>query len=554
MRHHLLLIVAGMLLAAAGCQTQAPPPPPYTELAELIAQGSDVDVTTLRASFEAEADFPERLSRLLELEEQALALLEDEPLKLGAIGSAILDVYHGSLTGHYAMRQFYEHVSSTDAAAPHDSWIEAINGAIEAGDGSAEAPFPVMTRSEARTHLLMNGLEPVGGIYQSTDPHPFMLLTIGKPQAGPLQRSFYDASPMYTALLRGEEARAEAEQADGETTPFTLIGRLARESDTAAQAAVGAFLASRNRTDDAIGWLRASSRAGNVLANTLLARIFFDLSRTEEDSETRDSLLGETLDNYVHAIALGSSDAMYALAVLYLGEHYGEENVDAGLPLLQRAADLDHSDAMLYMAHMHAAGEYLEQSNQNAAALYARASSLNNRRALGAYTRFLIQQPEIQPDERLGEWLEAYAALDDAEAMLLLGNLSARGVSVPADNNAAVSWYRKAVKANPQDANIVNEVAWTLTVSDVDGLQRTSYAKRIMDELMNADEVARSRPEYLDTWAATYAATGSFERAIEIQELALERARETERQDVLGVLEEHLEKFRAGETVVEAAP
>ena len=57
------------------------------------------------------------------------------------------------------------------------------------------------------------------------------------------------------------------------------------------------------------------------------------------------------------------------------------------------------------------------------------------------------------------------------------------------------------------DPNIVNEVAWTLTVSDRDSLRRERYAREIMDHLMEANEAARQRPEYLDTWAATYAAT-----------------------------------------------
>ncbi len=550
MRIHHLLIAATLSVLAAACQTPASPPPSYEVLSESIAAGDMPDVTTLREAFLNTADFPERLSRLMELEEQALALLDDEPLKLGAMGSAILDTFHGSLTGHYAMLRFYDHVSSDDAADDHRAWMEAIRTAIERGDGSVDAPFEVMTRTEGRTHVLMDNLEPVGGIYQSTDTHPFMLLLVTKPQDQALTRRFYDVSPMYQALVKN----TAAQEAGVDTTPFTLIGLLARESDSAAQAAVGAFLASRNRTEDAIGWLRASSRAGNVLANTLLARIFFDASRSEEDETKRESLLSDALDNYVHAIALGSSDAMYALAVLYLGGHYGEENLDAGIPLLERAARLDHSDAILYLAHLYAAGERVAQSNELAAKHYVRAAELDNRRALGAYARFLVAEQSIAADARLQDWLQRYADQEDAEAMLLIGNLHARGIIGSQDIKAALKSYRAAVKANPGDANIVNEVAWTLVVSDLIELQDPRYAKRIMDAVMTQDTEASGRPEYLDTWAAIHAANGDFERAIALQEQALARARELNRTDVLEILETHLEKFRAGETIIEPAP
>ena len=119
--------------------------------------------------------------------------------------------------------------------------------------------------------------------------------------------------------------------------------------------------------------------------------------------------------------------------------------------------------------------------------------------------------------------LEDLAGNDEAEAMVILGNLYARGIASKASNRTALRWYKKAVKTAPANADIVNEVAWTLTVSDIPGLKRAKYAKSIMDFLMDEDEDARIRPEYLDTWAATHAASGDFERAIALQQIDLER-------------------------------
>ena len=75
-----------------------------------------------------------------------------------------------------------------------------------------------------------------------------------------------------------------------------------------------------------------------------------------------------------------------------------------------------------------------------------------------------------------------------------------------------------------------------------------------MDYLMNADADARMRPEYLDTWAATYAATDDFERAVALQEEAIKIAEADDYVEVQDVLREHLEDFKAGRTLSESIP
>ena len=54
-------------------------------------------------------------------------------------------------------------------------------------------------------------------------------------------------------------------------------------------------------------------------------------------------------------------------------------------------------------------------------------------------------------------------------------------------------------------------------VRPINSLRDSRYARTLMDKLMAADEAARDRPEYLDTWATTYAATGDFVTAIDKQ-------------------------------------
>ncbi len=572
------LVLTALLFLLAACQSTRTPPV-YSDLVTRINAGEEVAVTDLQAAFAHREDLATVFPQLQELERQALAIMADEPLKLGAIGTAILDLYQGSLAGHMVLEAFYTHVDSGDAIGPHTAWISRIRDAIGTSAGTAEDPFEVTGQAEAHAHLAAQQLEPVGGIYQSEPHSPLILALLGKKEGGPVRTAFYSLNPMYRALTARfpsaeetaakdsptndskskkkpsaeEAAAAEANQA------LAMIGILARESDTAAQTSVGAFLATRRRTEDALGWLGAAARNGNLVANMLIAGIYRDQIKDAPDDKTREEYKAEIVNNYTHAIALGSPDAMYALGVLYLNEQFGKENVAAGIPLLERASGLEHGDSLTYLGHLHATGEHFPEDRNKAADHFIRASILGNPRATYAYARLLLTpENKLAPDQRIHEWLDKLADQEDAEAMVHLGNLHARGIGVEQaprkGTRSAFRWYRAAVKQNPDDPNIVNEVAWTLAVSDVDGLPQPRFARSIMDRLMTDNHDAGSRPEYLDTWAAIHAANGDFEEAITLQEKALSRAQELKREDVYDILKEHLDKFRAGEVIVERAP
>ncbi|MEQ8859513.1 MAG: hypothetical protein RIC56_12770 [Pseudomonadales bacterium] len=549
-------------LLVMGCQSA---PPSYRDLAEAFTAEEDIDPQRLREAFLRAPDLAQRLQRLGDLEAQALAVVEDEPLKLGSIGSAILDTYVGSLTGHYVLARFYDRVSNAKADF-HRAWVERIQADMAtAGDGSRDAPYPVMTPVEARMFALSQGLSAVGSIYQTdvTEDVPFSLLLQVRPPDGPLRPMSFDLTGLYQSTRDDFSAAAAAAGPDdvgpgGEFTPFTLIGFLAKQNDSAAQTAVGLFLASppQNRYQDAAQWLRAASRTGNVVANSLLASIYLQMARGTEDDASRGEAMDQVMENYLHAIALGSADAMYALGVLYLNGHYGEENQVAGVPLLKQAMELGHGEATLFLGHLYYTGEVVDRDLATAREYYAAAADLGNAFARRSYARFLLDRDIGQPgDPRALTWLEELADDGEAESMLLLGNLHARGVGTEANVRRAVRWYKAAVKQAPEDPNIVNEVAWTLAVTDQPPLRRARYARKIMDRLMEANDQARQRPEYLDTWAATYAATGDFDRAVILQQEALDVALSAaDYADVVDVLREHLDAFSAGRTVSEAVP
>ncbi len=533
------LVVAGSL----GCQSV---PLSYGTLTDKISDGQLVSVTDLRSTFLELEDLSERIERLIELETQAMQIVDDAPLKLGSIGTAILDTYYGSLTGHYILERFYNHLESIDAAAPHRKWLARIREDMESdATGSRENPYPAMTATEAQMYAISLGMSPVGSIYQTNKQLPYSMLLQVHPKQGAIRNLHFDLSSVFEAKRR--EFLGEVK-----FSPFALIGYQAKRGDSAAQAAIGRFLASQNRLDEATNWLRASSRTGNLQANSILARIFLQRASQQTDPELKRAALDEVLENYLHAVALGSTDAMYALGVLYLNDHYGEENKSSGVPLLKQAAELEHSDAAMFLAHMHYTGEAVERDLDVASTYYVQASELDNAFARRAYARFLLA--EQREDPRAIAWLRELARDDDAESMLLLGNLHARGVGVRRSPRRAVGWYKDAVKVSPDDANIINEVAWTLTVSDLQRLKRARYALTIMDDLMSSDDDARSKPEYLDTWAAAHAANGDFGRAISVQQEAVEAAKAEQYESVREIIEQHLDEFKNGRTITETAP
>lgn len=528
-----------------------------------FTRAADFDPVVAHSVFIAAEDYPEKLARLIELERQALALIEDEPLKLASIGAAILDIYPASQTGQFAMQRYYAHVEASAPLAMHEQQLELIQEAMLAsGDGGPMTPYRVMTIYDAQIYARSIDHSPVGSIYQTAALNSLIYLMITRPVEARLRQVFFDVSHILSGLTPADQAKVEnepAESGDGEQTPhpWAVIRVLAGDMDTAAQTAIGAFLARNQQYDNALSWLKVASRTGNILANTLLARIYASQANDSDEGEEKEEFRELSLENYLHAIALGSTDSMYSLAGLYLSDFYGEENREAAIPLLEQAGALGHADSYLYLAYLYNTGQGVTADRASAIDYFEKASALGSARAIIAYARFLMaDHAKGNPagDPPILDQLKALAQEDHAEAMIMLGNFSARGVIAKRSNRAAVRWYRKAIATGTGDPDIINEVAWTLTVSDVPGLKRVRYAHRLMERLMTESEEASVRPEYLDTWAATYAARGKFDRAIEIQNQAINIARARSRDDVIGILQDHLDQFKDQQSITEPAP
>lgn len=563
------VLAAGCLLL--GC-ANAPRPasPTYDELVDRPYElpASPERVAAIESAFLSTPDFDQRLRALTSLENQTYAVGE-ETLRLGAIGSAILDHYQASLVGHRALARFYRHVDSFEQAELHEAWIEAITAAITAAgtDGSLEHPHPVMTINEAEAFLANRETTLLGASYHQSEDRPLLLWITALDSQGRPVEMFFDLGDLYSTLaasLRrnpatvfpaGPPETCESMGLGGiceDLDPLSLIYILARGNDSAAQTFLGwSNFATREDFDDAVGWLHMAARQGNKLASVMLGEVLWEKSLG--DAESSEGYRTRAELQFQIAASAGMDSAMSTLGRLYAGGLYGDDKIETGLDLLARAASLDNVDALRYLGWLHTEGELLEEDHRLAEQYYQRAAQKNDS-AKFDYAVFLMRPDTSQGAKERGfQWLQDTANGENAIAMLLVGDLYAKGVHVGRSFRRAQSWFKSAVKAAPDDAYLVNEVAWRLAVTHLPKLRDERYALRIMKRIMERNEAARRTPAYLDTWAAAYAANGDFERAISVQEKAVEQAISEEDTD-LPILLEHLEAFRAGKEISEEVP
>ena len=559
-------ILAVVLTAISGCMSLAPVP--YTDMVDAVAEGADFDPEALREAWLAQPEVEEQRPRLEELEAEALNLLADEPLRLGAVGSAILDIYFGSIAGHLAMETFYQRVEAPDDAARHERWGRTVQLAIaSSAAGTPSDPYRVISAMEARAFLLARDESPIGSMYVSTDDDPFVLQILSrKDEEPPAYRAFdlerfyrrvqADASQQMEAAPAGGQRAAPAPHHGEANVSFGIVNLFLamQRGDSAAQVFVGYSLAREERFEEAATWLVPASKGGNLIATLILAQMHRSEAFTDTD-EGRDASLEKAEDHYLMAIAAGSDEAMAGLGALYVGGFYGGGMVDEGLELLDTAADKGNTEAMVFLANAYAAGQLLERDYDASERYWKRAADLDDAVAKLQYARFLMAEDvEREFNDQAWRWLREVAQEENPQAMLLIASLYARGVHVSRNYQRARLWFRNAVRIAPDDPDIVNEVAWTLTVSHMGKLRDERYALRIMERVMSSSNAARESPAFLDTWAAAHAANGNFDRAIDLQERALQQARQREETTVLAVLEQHLEAFRAGETISENIP
>ena len=512
-----------------------------------------------------------------ELESQALLYLDQEPLKLGSIGSAILEKDPSNLIGRLALSKFYSSLGTIETGTDFtESYEKSLKVISESGNGSPEKPWVVSSNQAAELFLKDTGISRVGGVYQSNLQQKLGLMIIGLEGENTQPKEYYfDLSH----LLNSANAYLSTDKTQDSDNPWPLLRLLSESRDSAAQAAIGAYLVKQKNYKAAINWLTASAQQDNLFAHTLLARIFWSqfsgieqMLRSDKDqstltAENRESLRSQLNDlktksqsHHRQAISLGSVESMYTLGRLLFEGKFGPGKVIEGQELLEQSGKLGNAESFLFLAHHYRSGSIVQQDISRSTTFFSEAAKLRNPEAIVAFARFLMSPAGegFREEEKFGivKLLEELVAEKDPEAMVVLGNLSAAGVQTDQSFRQAISWYRKAVKAasnNIDEASdeIINEVAWILATTSKKSLKRARYALRIIDKRMQDSSLAREKPEFLDTWAAALAANGQFEKAIEIQNRAISKATEQDRDDVLQILEKHLKSFKLNQPITE---
>ena len=522
----------------------------YDEILQLLAQDSTVNFADL--TIDLREDISDGAALLdLELYESQIELLSEQPLKLGPIGSAILDRFYFSLPGHVAMRDFYRHLKE-EKSAYHDDRVELILTYMQGdGDGTLEKPFRAFTPSQAEIFVLESDYEIVGSTYDYTEEYELLLrITRSKESEESSEVTFELGQSMdfYVELLDLPPVSSP------QLSHQRVIAWLARENDAAAQLSLALFYLRRNEYDYAIGWLTRSIRTGNKLAHAVLAEHYLQRARSYSENVNYISLARENLNE---VIAMGHTPSMRQLGGLLVSGEFGEDAQTEGLTALERAVSHNDTLSMRHLASLYTEGEFVPQDFDKAEGLLIQAAELGSSEARIEYFQFLVnEQSNHTLNQRSVDWLLEEADASNPIAMFELGNCFARGCLARPNFRKARRWYRRAVEADPENAALINTVAWTLAVSHHRRLRDPRYAINLMDDLMDSDEEARTVPQYIDTWAAAYAAAGKFDRAVEIQKEALQIASNSRSfsPDDLTLMAEHLALFENREKVSEEIP
>lgn len=545
-----LFFAIGSILASAGGTKESEHS--YAELVQIAKSESTVDFSEISESFVSEKLDADLLIELSTFEDEARSL-NAQQLRLGPIAVAILDRCFVSSIGHSSLAMFYERVGE-DRSDVHKKWAAQIRRYMSYGrEGTRENPYIAYTTVQAEEFLRHDGYSVIGSLYESTEESP-LILKVSANKDG--QRSidrFFDMQSAYDAyVLKTNEYENQGNLDERNRVLYMLAFR----GDSAAQVSLGSSLDNSGRSQEARRWLSAAARSDNGLGHLAAARAYVD--RALHGAGNQGSrFLNAAYDHYMSAINRGLEVGLYELGYLFVRGYYGDDVRSRGVEFLERAANLDDPDSLLALARMSYEGFVVERSFNRASEFFERAASHGDANVRVEYFRFL-SDPDTghSVNQHAFDWLQEAANEQNAEAMYELGNCYARGCLSKPNYRKANSWYRKAVQTDPNNSEVVNSVAWTLSVSNNRSVRKPRYALRVMERMMTNSETARQSPQFLDTWAAAYAATGNFRRAVEVQSeaLALANASEDIPEEHLQAIREHLESFRNREKVTEAIP
>lgn len=490
--------------------------------------------------------------------------LWDEVLRLGPPGEALIALNPASLTARQALVAFYDEVGS-DAAQEHHAIAQSIeSNMFSQGDGSKRRPFAVLNLSDALTYSSIHNEEAIGYRYDYSETYPLLLEVLIKHIDAPLERRYYEilAYPVYLAVIAN---RATVEDISRLRRYERVLRLLLRNGDSAAGVSIASLAMDEsdadkgrtvvNRLTAARYFLDRSINPNNAYSYGILGDLQKTMASWTVSPEEQNIHYNAAADSYRTAAAAAYNRATFELAMLNLYNRVNGSTTSRGLNLLEDAIEAYSADAATALGSIYFHGSFdVTPDLQKADALMRKGVEWGSLKHRIAYIEYLTQLDSFShiPSEEL-DWLESQANNQESDAMYLLAQLNARGFLETHDLKRALYWYKQAATASTENIGRINDIAWTLTTTPRDELRDVDFAFKVMNEMMLTSSVARREPAYLDTWAATFAARGEFDKAISIQIEAVEIFRSLNHQDGLRQTLEHLQAFLRGETVIDSS-
>lgn len=483
--------------------------------------------------------------RMHELESQIMERVDTSQIDLGPLASALLELDQGSLVAHYGMGVFYGAVEETSSAAHHENLAQEIaTGVVKAG-----SRYAVGSPAQAEAYLRTLGYRCIGESYYLEPEQPLDFRIIAVDGAG-VNHSF-DFALAHPELLVPEGLNVDLSKFDD---LLKLMGERIRRGDTAAISLMGTLYAQHMDDGDELdAWFeRLDVGRPNITVDLLRGGVQQNMA-VDRSGDERLNALKEAERHYLKAVRVGSTEAMRLLARIYASPELGPDKRTRAITLYLDATNAKNLGATRDLARLYETGDALFSTDLIEARKHYRNAFLwGGRLDLQRYTGFLRRhEGEVVFDQDILERISQSAAEEDAWSLMTLGNLYADGLGLKTNYRRARSLFRKAARQAPEAPGIVNEVAWVLSTSNQPALRDDRFALKIMDQMMSANEEARNSPMYLDTWAATYAANGDFEQAVNLQLQAIEAAEgfsstEEEQRWLDEELATHLESFYEG--------
>lgn len=257
----------------------------------------------------------------------------------------------------------------------------------------------------------------------------------------------------------------------------------------------------------AFAWFEKAARQGHAQAAQVLGLIY-----QKGDGTTADPAAARRW--YQYAADRGLAEAQFALGAMYLDGHGGPQDYELAVFWFKRADKQNFPPGSIALGNMCATGRGVPKDMNIAFAWFLRAAELGN-----------------------------------GDAMLRVAGMYRFGTGVAKDVGIAIRWLEEALKEKNRASFVAtNDLSWILATCADESYRDSKRALELAESLV---QTGGTNPNALDTLAAAYAANALFEKAIRIQEDAIEKLVDNGNIDLVDSFRERLELYKKGTAWIE---